>query len=752
MDNHQMNYVQQLSHYATADIHRVKKAWEAVVSVEPMFHMADIYDSILHSLIRSRFSVQQCLSLEFPAHMREKILTAGNSNSTSSFTCNSGQTISSLFQYSTWHNASEISIQAGEKALTYTQLAERVDKITSVITLLVPAGAVIAVLADRSSNWIVGMLAAMQANTVYCPVDASYPEEYRAQLLERSGAQVLLLPNTSQMEKTGPNGPLTLAIDHILNKNIKPADFQPRLPQPSSTAYLCFTSGSTGQPKGVLCRHRGVVALYSSVSARPTSRPSTRIGQMLSPGFDGCIHEILSTVCSGGTLVLPRGKDDKFSHLSDVDVATLTPSLAGELDPRDYPNLKSIHFGGEPVPDALVERWASDRELYNIYGPTEVLWPILSINLNNQPMLTIGEIYIAGVQISRGYLGIEKKTTEEIVPDPFCEGFGQEMMYRSGDIGFLDEHGNLHCCSRDDRQVKLRGYRINLDDIPAVVYRTMCSVSKAVAVTENGAVVLWVEPEIDTELLRRQLAVALPPHSAPKSVYSMTKLPLTKNGKFDIKGLVSNNHVKLVPKSSQPLNSLEETLAGIWRQLLTLDSKRQISSADDFAVLGGHSLLQLALAARIKSLFNIPITVKDIISASTLRDLARLIQTQGESQDYHSQAIKFLGKDNNNLYSIAWSLSTTNGHMVTSKIPFLSRGPMIALRIRYEYDTDALPTTIIDVVKSLVLRCLERMLDNKVLMLDLRSEIEDLFGAECHRQGLLRADVQRLGRAFLVGV
>lgn len=212
--------------------------------------MADIYDSILHSLIRSRFSVQQCLSLEFPAHMREKILTAGNSNSTSSFTCNSGQTISSLFQYSTWHNASEISIQAGEKALTYTQLAERVDKITSVITLLVPAGAVIAVLADRSSNWIVGMLAAMQANTVYCPVDASYPEEYRAQLLERSGAQVLLLPNTSQMEKTGPNGPLTLAIDHILNKNIKPADFQPRLPQPSSTAYLCFTSGSTGQPKG----------------------------------------------------------------------------------------------------------------------------------------------------------------------------------------------------------------------------------------------------------------------------------------------------------------------------------------------------------------------------------------------------------------------------------------------------------------------------------------------------------------------
>ncbi|KAJ6039622.1 hypothetical protein N7499_004207 [Penicillium canescens] len=618
--------------------------------------MADIYGSILHSLVHGQSSVQQCLDSKFPPHMREKILAAGNGSSTSSFTRNAGQTISSLFQYSAWQHAPEFSIQAAGDTLTYTQLAERVDKIANIIAFLCPAGAVVAVLADRSSNWIVGMLAAMQADTIYCPVDSSYPEEYRAQLLERSGARILLLPDTSHMERTGPHGPLTLAIDHLLRDNIKPADCQTRLPHPSSTAYLCFTSGSTGQPKGVLCRHRGVVALYSCTAARPTSRPGTRISQMLSPGFDGCIHEIISTLCFGGTLVLPRGKDDKFSHLLDAEVAILTPSLAAELDPRDYPNLKSIHFGGEPVPEALVERWGSNKELYNIYGPTEAsllvchhpLKPgipvtlgrplpsarlyVLNNHLELQPTLTIGEIYIAGVQISRGYLGMEKKTSEEIIPDPFSMGSDQEMMYRSGDIGFWDEQGNLHCCGRDDRQVKLRGYRINLDDIPEVVYRTMPSVSKAVAVTENGAVVLWVEPEIDTETLRRELVVALPPHSAPKNIHSMRKLPRTQNGKIDLKGLVAKNHVDLPPKSIQPLNSLEETLAGIWRQLLALDPTRHISNADDFAVLGGHSLLQLALAARIKSLFNIPITVKDIISASTLRDLAHLIQTQGESQ------------------------------------------------------------------------------------------------------------------------
>jgi non-ribosomal peptide synthetase component F len=212
--------------------------------------MADIYGSILHSLIRGQLSVQQCLDSKFPSHMREKILAAGNSSSTSSFTRNTGQTISSLFQYSAWQHAPEISIRAAEKELTYTQLAERVDKIANIITFLIPAGAVVAVLADRSSNWIVGMLAAMQANTIYCPVDASYPEEYRLQLLERSGARILLLPDTSYMEKAVPHGPLTLAIDHLLNSNIKPADCQTRLPHPHSTAYLCFTSGSTGQPKG----------------------------------------------------------------------------------------------------------------------------------------------------------------------------------------------------------------------------------------------------------------------------------------------------------------------------------------------------------------------------------------------------------------------------------------------------------------------------------------------------------------------
>jgi hypothetical protein len=212
--------------------------------------MADIFGSILHSLVQGRFSVQQCLDSKLPPHLREYIWAAGNGSSTSSLTRNSGQTISSLFQSSAWQHGPTIAIEAAGMALTYTQLAERVDKIANIIALIIPAGEVVAVLADRSSNWVVGMLASMQANTAYCPVDASYPEEYRAQLLERSRARLLLLPDISHVQTTGRHGPLILAIDQLLNSNIKPAVCQIRLPHPSSTAYLCFTSGSTGQPKG----------------------------------------------------------------------------------------------------------------------------------------------------------------------------------------------------------------------------------------------------------------------------------------------------------------------------------------------------------------------------------------------------------------------------------------------------------------------------------------------------------------------
>lgn len=240
----------------------------------------------------------------------------------------------------------------------------------------------------------------------------------------------------------------------------------------------------------------------------------------------------------------------------------------------------------------------------------------------------MGTIFIAGVQVAQGYHNMEKKTSEEILPDPFYCGSTKEMMFRSGDLGFWDEQGNLHCCGRNDRQVKLRGFRINLDDITTVVLRTMPSVRKSVATLDNGVVVVWVEPEeIDAELLKRKLSQELPPHAAPKRVFALEKLPQTRNGKIDTKALGSYAPICQSPGTNEALTSVEKSIAREWRRLLALDKSHYISCFDDFTTLGGHSLLQLALVARLKKMFHIPITVNDIIRASSLRSLADFIQT-----------------------------------------------------------------------------------------------------------------------------
>jgi non-ribosomal peptide synthetase component F len=210
-----------------------------------------VYSNLLSVILCDQVTVQKCLDLRFPLQMRQSLLATGNFGSSASRNCDAAKTISDLFRIAANQHSSRAAIQRADITLTYSKLSGHVDKVAAIISCLVPPGNVVAVLADRSINWIVAMLAAMQADTIYCPVDASYSAEYRTQLLERSEARLLLVPDSLQISVVGPNGPLTLAIDNILNSRTGPVNLPIRGPRPSSTAYICFTSGSTGQPKGI---------------------------------------------------------------------------------------------------------------------------------------------------------------------------------------------------------------------------------------------------------------------------------------------------------------------------------------------------------------------------------------------------------------------------------------------------------------------------------------------------------------------
>lgn len=282
---------------------------------------------------------------------------------------------------------------------------------------------------------------------------------------------------------------------------------------------------------------------------------------------------------------------------------------------------------------------------------------ILNDRRELQPPNTLGNLFVAGVQVSHGYLDLPEVTAKSYFPDPFLPESFNERMYDTGDIGFWDTDGKIQCCGRKDRQVKVRGFRINLDGISNMATLRMPTIRHAAAFVKDGGVVLCVEPEdVDTGELRSRLKDALPPHAIPRTIYSIAHIPLSLNGKIDVKslaamevrnGTVPTNGVIKTSKldsvqqtSSNGLSNgvshalneahLEKLIAQEWQQLLGLDPAQPLSRSDDFVLLGGDSIRQLNLAARLRSVLGLPIKVKDIIRSSTLGDLVILVAQQQE--------------------------------------------------------------------------------------------------------------------------
>ncbi|KAH8696504.1 hypothetical protein BGW36DRAFT_274500, partial [Talaromyces proteolyticus] len=249
---------------------------------------------------------------------------------------------------------------------------------------------------------------------------------------------------------------------------------------PLSAAYICFSSGSTGKPKAIQCTHSGVVSVLRDPVARLHVGPGHRVAQTLAPAFDGALLEVFSALCYGGMLIL-KDPTEPFEHLRVADSLLTTPSLAAELNPEDYPNLKYIYLCSEVLPQHTADRWsAGQANTYNIYGPTEchmvssaqkvkpgqfvtIGTPFLSTRiyiLDKQgalsPPLVAGEIHIAGVQVSQGYIGLDEETKQRFILDtiwPTDDG----RMYRTGDWGYWTLDGQVAFIGRTDRQVKLVG-------------------------------------------------------------------------------------------------------------------------------------------------------------------------------------------------------------------------------------------------------------------------------------------------------
>ncbi|KAL3432252.1 nonribosomal peptide synthase GliP-like protein [Aspergillus tetrazonus] len=601
-----------------------------------------------------------CLSATLSAAELAALRSMGNCNSSMTTKPSVRHDLVTLFERTARKHPFVVAIERADRQITYAELEKASGRIARILRDKIDPEEVVAVHSDGSVNWIISIYAVLRAGGTYCPLDKAHRQEYRDSLFETSTAR-LFLATTGEALACKPRTALSAYdVEAILAEPELDPDMcgiTPRAqPRPWQRAYVCFTSGTTGKSKGVMCTHQGLVAFQRDFEVRLRATVGTRVAQVMSPAFDGSIHEVFSALSYGATLVL-RPEGGGFGHLSSVDSALLTPSIASVLNPEHLPQLKTVYLVGEAVPQAVCNNWAPRTVLYNMYGPTEATCGatikrlragqpvtiggpnpstriyILDNREQLAPLGRIGEIYLAGVQVAQGYIGRPDLNAERFRPDPICSGLG-EYMYRTGDRGYWNDAGEIVFLGRADRQIKLQGFRIDLEDLEARVLGA-CKGAHAVAITRrNDDLVCMIQTaSSDIGAMRTAIRTAVPGFAVPTYIYAVTQLPMTAMGKIDYKAIAESVDVAQQREVSFETET-ESLVAATWRQVLNLGAHDagKLGPRSSFVELGGHSLQQLRLAARLTAVFGEQITVQMIARLSTLRELAGTIDKMKEGR------------------------------------------------------------------------------------------------------------------------
>ncbi|KAH8703003.1 BcNRPS1, nonribosomal peptide synthetase [Phaeosphaeriaceae sp. PMI808] len=612
------------------------------------------YEAAFSTILQSDALVGECLDQIMDIKARPLLHSMGNCHSSQTSFASAQDDLVLLFDRTVAANPEAIAVEKGDEKITYGALDAAARRIASVLREVTTQGDIIFLHADRTINWIFGIWGILKAGAIYCPVDPALPQAIRNANYESAQAKAFLgcVEDDKSFKPTSCDN--FLAVQDILS-SVKPGESS--LPSrhwainPQASAYVCFTSGSTGKPKGVICTHAGLVAFQKDHEVRLMARPGWRVAQTMSVAFDGSIHEIFSALTYGATLVLAHSTD-MFSHIAEADTTILTPSAAKVLDPDDFPNLKTVYLVGEPVPQEVNDRWSSKKALYNMYGPTEgtggatikKLLPghtvtigrpnpstriyILNNNLSLVPPGAVGEICLAGIQVARGYINLPQQTAERFLPDDICPQFG-EMMYRTGDRGYWDiTSGEIICLGRQDRQIKLRGFRLDLNDLEVRMLNADLAVTAVALARQDDHLVAMITPgSIDTADYAAKVRNALPVHALPRHIIAINQFPMTTAGKLDYKAIsnasATSLHLDVRPKA--PLTQTERKLATVWASILGLEDHSAIDRESAFIDLGGHSVLELRLLTKLNQDFHRRFPFKLIIESSTLRAMAEAI-------------------------------------------------------------------------------------------------------------------------------
>ncbi|MFF7638659.1 amino acid adenylation domain-containing protein, partial [Kitasatospora sp. NPDC008050] len=587
-------------------------------------------------------------------------------------------TVPQLFEAQVVKSPDAVALVFEGQELSYGELNARANRLAR---LLVGRGvgpeSLVAVVMERSVDLVVALLAVVKAGGAYVPIDPAYPADRIGYMLQDAAPVLALCDRAAGQMVAALTETLPIvsvddpAVSGLLAgfDAVDVSDVERTVPlSPAHPAYVIYTSGSTGRPKGVMIPHAGIANRLHWMQAEYELAADDRVLQKTPSGFDVSVRELFWPLTKGATLVVarPEGHRDPaylaaLIRSERVTVVDFVPSMLRAFLQESMTagsavtTLRCVTCGGEELPvDAVhkfFEHFGAGMELHNLYGPTEASIEVTAYEcrpgetlsgvpigrpltntrvyvlddaLSPVPVGVAGELYIAGVQLARGYLGRAGLTAERFVACPF--GGPGERMYRTGDLARWNRDDQLEFLGRADDQVKIRGFRIELGEIEnALLARPL--VGQAVVVVREdqpgdkrlvGYVVPGVGASVDVAELRGHIADALPDYMVPAAVVVLDALPVTVNGKLDRRALPAPEYAVGSGGGRGPANAREEILCQAFAEVLGVPV---VGVDDNFFDLGGHSLLAVSLVERLR-VRGVSVDIRALFSAPTVAGLA----------------------------------------------------------------------------------------------------------------------------------
>ncbi|MDK8182713.1 non-ribosomal peptide synthetase [Paenibacillus sp. UMB4589-SE434] len=582
-----------------------------------------------------------------------------------------------LLEYQAVHRPHAVAVTSERGTLCYAQVNERANQIAQMLFHKgVRKGDFVGICLQRSLDMVVSVFAVLKLGAAFVPIDPAYPLHRKKYMAERVNMSALISVSTVELEMINEKTELVLLDVAESDPSCDPASFSSEQATVYDVAYVIFTSGSTGQPKAVLVEHRGIWNMAQAQRQYFDLSEASNILQFASFSFDAWVFELVMAFRSGGALCMTEMEtllsgtelvrwlaEQRISH------AVLPPSVLSLIPDAALPDLKVIISAGEACTPEIVARWAPGRKFFNAYGPSEAtVWATVKECTPDDPVLDlghaipnvqvyvfnscmqrplpggIGELYIGGVGLARGYYDDPDMTSSKFIAVQGTGHHGAERLYKTGDLVRCGLDGSLQFVGRQDDQVKVRGVRLHLGEVEAqlITYEGIAQsvVMMAGSPPEQARLVAFIVMKPETawnELeVKRFLQDRLPSPYIPSRFVVVQQVPLTPNGKMDRKSLLAllehhQEEMSEVIENSHAMSMTEQVLIQVWQRLL---DKKGVTLDAHFFESGGHSLLATQLISKIQEVFGVELPIRTVFTKPVLRDMAGEIMLLQQHTNY----------------------------------------------------------------------------------------------------------------------